>query len=738
MQEYMLTQSKLKEAIKKEQKAKTDNNFKQLMQEGATKSNSFWKIRKKILNTKTPQYDTITENNEPIHDPEETREHIAKYFEDLYQARGGETKYEEWTTKIKQTIHNIEEQMNQMDDEEITIQEVKKAIKALKRKKSTGPDDIPNEIFIEANETSIAKYTEIINKIHKAQTIPKQWQHGEIITIYKGKGTKGKCSSERGITLSSNFGKLYERIINNRAKQLITITEAQAGGIKGKSTSDHIRTLNDLIHIGRENNKRIFITYLDVTKAYDKAWLDAIMYVLHKEGLKNKTWLTVKKLNEKLTASINTKYGPTRNIKIRDSIRQGGVLSVIMYATLMDEISKEIKKHNIGIKLPDSETKIGCLLWMDDVALIANEHSHMQKMLDITHEISSRYRIKFGEEKSKTITMPNRKNTQTQENFMLGEMKIEYTDKYKYLGIISNNKNNLKDHIPSITAKAEATYQTILMLAHNSNFDGIQMETIWKLLDTCIIPILTYGSETWNLSKTETHHTNKILDNLLKRLLKTPTTTPREALYIETGLLDVKAITDQKRITMETRIHNNPTPTSKALDQSENKKTWYRITQNTKQEYEITDIIKNLKQTKAKIYTKTKILTGFTKRINNESEKKSKIKFLLEGKGQWTAGKRSPYMDKLTRNECSTIFKARTRMIDVKHNFRGKYENTVCRLCKTEEETQNHILNLCTMIHKDDKLNTTQEEIFSDDTTKLTHTATKINSILKILTNPTP
>ena len=146
---------------------------------------------------------------------------------------------------------------------------------------------------------------------------------------------------------------------------------------------------------------------------------------------------------------------------------------------------------------------------MDDVALIANEPSHMQKMLDITHEIASRYRIKFGEEKSKTIKMPNRKTTQTQEKFKLGDMTIEYTDKYKYLGIISNNKNNLKDHITSIASKAEATYQTVLMLAHDSNFDGIQMEIIWKLLDTCIIPIITYGSETWNTTKTETHHINK-------------------------------------------------------------------------------------------------------------------------------------------------------------------------------------------------------------------------------------
>ena len=90
------------------------------------------------------------------------------------------------------------------------------------------------------------------------------------------------------------------------------------------------------------------MVFLDVTKGYDKAWLDAIMYVMHKEGLNTPEWNIVKKLNENLKAKIHTKYGETRAINIKDSIRQVGVLSVAQYALLMDEINKEINKHNLG------------------------------------------------------------------------------------------------------------------------------------------------------------------------------------------------------------------------------------------------------------------------------------------------------------------------------------------------------------------------------------------------------
>ena len=90
------------------------------------------------------------------------------------------------------------------------------------------------------------------------------------------------------------------------------------------------------------------MAFLDVTKAYDKAWLDAIMYVMHKEGLTSPEWEVIRKMNEDITATIMTKYGMTREIKIKDSIRQGGVLSVAQYTLLMDEINKEITENKLG------------------------------------------------------------------------------------------------------------------------------------------------------------------------------------------------------------------------------------------------------------------------------------------------------------------------------------------------------------------------------------------------------
>ena len=167
----------------------------------------------------------------------------------------------------------------------ITLQEISQAIKKLKKGKSCGPDDIPNDVFIMASPQLKQIYLESLNQILQTQDIPPDWQMGSVTRIYKGKGTKGKCSNERGITVSSNFGKLFERIINERTKQVTHVSDAQAGGKEKRSTTDHLQVLKEIIRNQKRKKQPLYLVFIDVTKAFDKAWLDGIMYAMHLNGL---------------------------------------------------------------------------------------------------------------------------------------------------------------------------------------------------------------------------------------------------------------------------------------------------------------------------------------------------------------------------------------------------------------------------------------------------------------------
>ena len=275
---YKGTQEIVRSLIEQHMEKQTEKRIKKLTKKAKIDPNIIWQARKKAQATNSMEYNTITEDNITLTEPEETLEYVAEYFQNLYQAREGEPEYHKSTEEIKVAVEQAVRNNN--------------AIKRLKRKKSLGPDKIPNEVFIEADQETRHILCNIFNKIHKAENIPPSWREGEILRLYKGKGKKGQCSNERGITLASNAGKVYERIVNERIKKHVVITGSQAGGTPGNATCDHLITLKQTIHETRKKGKTAYVIFLDVQKAYDKAWLDAILYALHKNGIQGKNLKT--------------------------------------------------------------------------------------------------------------------------------------------------------------------------------------------------------------------------------------------------------------------------------------------------------------------------------------------------------------------------------------------------------------------------------------------------------------
>ena len=694
LDEYIESQKRLRDELEYMEQLMVEDRINKLIKEGGIKSNLFWKIRKQILNKSKPseEYDTITEEGTTLTDPEESKEHIANFYENLYQAREGSKEYETWTTEITNRVKEIDQSMTSLPEEpEFTVEELYKVKKALKSGKAPGPDGIPNEIIKECNAETFEIYRNEMNKIMKDMEIPQQWTEGSLKRLFKGKGVKGKCSNERGITLASNIGKMFERLINNRISPEINMSDAQAGGMKGRATVDHLLILKELAHIAKKGKKNTILTFLDVTKAYNKAWLDGILYVLHKQGVTNRMWKLVKGLNENLRTTIQTKNGPTRQIRIKDSIRQGGVLSVTLYALMMDEINKDIMKTNLGLKIPGTNRRIPCLLWMDDVVLAETNPKDSQGLLDSTNDTSKKYHVEFGMPKTKYLRGGKPKSPI---ELKIDEKTIEETEKYTYLGEIINQRMNLKDHIKNMEGKVEAAYQTMIAIAEDQNFKNVKMGCIWKLVKTCIIPIITYACETWEPMKTEMKKLNQTLDKVIKRILMTPGSTPREALYIETGLLDIETIIDVKRLSMMARLNREKSQImAEILENPESK--WMGKTKEVMEKYGIEEHDLTGSKERAKSAIHIGVYVKFHERMTKDWEAKSKLKHFLDGKGLWKPEEPADYMEKLTRKQASTIFKARTRMTKVKGNYKNGFPDQTFRACRNANETQAHILYEC-------------------------------------------
>ena len=107
--------------------------------------------------------------------------------------------------------------------------------------------------------------------------------------------------------------------------------------------------------------------------------------------------------------------------------------------------------------------------------------------------------------------------------------------------------------------------------------------------------------------------------------------------------------------------------------------------------------------------------------------------YFLENKTEWYPGKSAKYMNELTRKQTSLIFKARSRMLKVKGNYKNGHSDLMCRMCKNQEETQTHILDECQAIHKSDASKVPIHLLFSEDTGTLRQVAKNLETINNLL-----
>ena len=85
-----------------------------------------------------------------------------------------------------------------------------------------------------------------------------------------------------------------------------------------------------------------------------------------------------------------------------------------------------------------------------------------------------------------------------------------------------------------------------------------------------------------------------------------------------------------------------------------------------------------------KNYIKNKILEINNKELEEEIKIGKKTKMMNEVNRK--------YLENFNFEEARAIFMMLTRMIDVKANFKNKYRNLECEICRVEENTQ-HLLN---------------------------------------------
>ena len=137
--------------------------------------------------------------------------------------------------------------------EEITLEEIKKAIKGMKNHKAAGEGNIAAELDKANSDENLISWLRLYNCVWKTEKMQSDWRKGTIVNLPK-KGDLSDCNNCRGITLLSVPGKIFCSILLNRIRSAVERVprEEQAGFRPGRSCIDQIFALINILEQSNE------------------------------------------------------------------------------------------------------------------------------------------------------------------------------------------------------------------------------------------------------------------------------------------------------------------------------------------------------------------------------------------------------------------------------------------------------------------------------------------------------
>ena len=159
---------------------------------------------------------------------------------------------------------------------------VKKAISQMKADKAPGPSGIVVEMIRAAGDIAASIIRELAATIIGDGKVPSDWEQSFIVCLYKSKGDALERGNYRGLKLTQQVMKVLKRIVGGLVRQLVSIDDSQFGFIPGRGITDAIFVVGQLQEKYLAANKRLYMAFVDLDKAFDRVTRKIIGWVLRK------------------------------------------------------------------------------------------------------------------------------------------------------------------------------------------------------------------------------------------------------------------------------------------------------------------------------------------------------------------------------------------------------------------------------------------------------------------------
>ena len=178
---------------------------------------------------------------------------------------------------------------------------------------------------------------------------------------------------------------------------------------------------------------------------------------------------------------------------------QGHLVSPELFKMYIHKLSMELNEiaQNLEnpVKVPElNGTPISHILWADDIVLLARDKKSLQRLIENLESYCEIWGLEVSisnDSTSKTAIMIfNKSGRQLKESYQFerGATTIPSTKSYTYLGIVF-----------TLSGSQQRTQQILRQKGMKKyiNTKNVPKSATFKLFDSLIVPVATYGSQIW-------------------------------------------------------------------------------------------------------------------------------------------------------------------------------------------------------------------------------------------------
>eukprot|EP01113_Clastostelium_recurvatum_P046082 TRINITY_DN8025_c0_g1_i4.p1 TRINITY_DN8025_c0_g1~~TRINITY_DN8025_c0_g1_i4.p1 ORF type:complete len:691 (-),score=94.72 TRINITY_DN8025_c0_g1_i4:232-2304(-) len=271
-------------------------------------------------------------------------------------------------------------------DAEVTVQEIRLAVKGLKNGKSPGPDGITMEVWKKLDFLDQA-LLEVWQAAHTEGVLPHSSRLG-LLSAFPKKPPFNTLSNYRPITLTNTDYKIWATVFANRLKRVIrdVVGPSQSGCIPRRDIRGNIAQAEIFLRRGTLNDRLWALILLDLEKAFDRLNRLYMLDTFRHLGFGPAFIRALATLHEHSRIFVRINGFFTDLIDADSGVKQGCPIAPLLYAVATEPLRALLDNIRYLAGVYVHRTRVTSSHYADDTAVAVSTLRHLttlHKLLEL-------------------------------------------------------------------------------------------------------------------------------------------------------------------------------------------------------------------------------------------------------------------------------------------------------------------------------------------------------------------